>query len=462
MAQADSIAKAVLEEFDRLPTNRKPAVRSNGIREWVPLSGIVAELADGQLVCVALATGMKCLPSSKLSKSKGVGIHDWHAEALALRAFNRFILQECRDVMLQGDESPFVRFRHDGNGTVKRGDGTDITYSGQLFEWRHDVVLHMYCSEAPCKITCLSKSGDTDTGQVTGSNIHTLLTPWEGGDASMELTMAAQEDASPWDAPITAEEDAPGSLGLLSGRGFFSRLGTVRRKPGRADAPPTLSKSCSDKLALRQCTTLLSGLATLLITPSTGLYLRSVVLPSSQYSETGCRRCFSAETDVGRLAPVAERIWPRPYAFVPFAVKTTDLEFAFSTRHPSMISTKNASSNLAVAWTLNGINECLVNGVLRGRKEFDPIGASAVSRRQMWKLAQQVATMVMDNAQGSDDTKRPEEKTLQRLFDCKTYNALKASPLLAARRAVKDDVKNLALMGWTPNENDGNWGLNTI
>ncbi|KIH94656.1 tRNA-specific adenosine deaminase [Sporothrix brasiliensis 5110] len=278
----------------------------------------------------------------------------------------------------------------------------------------------------------------------------------------MELTMAAQEDASPWDAPITAEEDAPGSLRLLSGRGFFSRLGTVRRKPGRADAPPTLSKSCSDKLALRQCTTLLSGFATLFVTPSTGLYLRSVVLPSSQYSETGCRRCFSAETDVGRLAPVAERIWPRPYAFVPFAVNTTDLEFAFSTRHPSMISTKNASSNLAVAWTLNGINECLVNGVLRGRKEFDPTGASAVSRRQMWKLAQQVATMVMDNAQGSDDTKRPEEKTLQRLFDCKTYSALKASPSLAARRAVKDDVKNLALMGWTPNENDGNWGLDTI
>lgn len=43
MGQADAIAAVVLEEFDKLPANRKPAVRSNGVSEWVPLSGIVAE-----------------------------------------------------------------------------------------------------------------------------------------------------------------------------------------------------------------------------------------------------------------------------------------------------------------------------------------------------------------------------------------------------------------------------------
>jgi tRNA-specific adenosine deaminase 1 len=40
---ADDVAKVVLEEFDRLPIKRKPLVRGDGVREWVPLSGIVAQ-----------------------------------------------------------------------------------------------------------------------------------------------------------------------------------------------------------------------------------------------------------------------------------------------------------------------------------------------------------------------------------------------------------------------------------
>jgi tRNA-specific adenosine deaminase 1 len=40
---ADDIALAVLEEFRKLPAKRKPAVRDNGLREWVPLSGIVVK-----------------------------------------------------------------------------------------------------------------------------------------------------------------------------------------------------------------------------------------------------------------------------------------------------------------------------------------------------------------------------------------------------------------------------------
>jgi tRNA-specific adenosine deaminase 1 len=48
-AHADAIASTVLEEFGKLAPKRKPAVRDNGLREWVPLSGIVVKgilLAD--------------------------------------------------------------------------------------------------------------------------------------------------------------------------------------------------------------------------------------------------------------------------------------------------------------------------------------------------------------------------------------------------------------------------------
>jgi tRNA-specific adenosine deaminase 1 len=39
----DAIAEAVLKEFEKWPAKRKPLVRSDGVREWVPLSGIVVQ-----------------------------------------------------------------------------------------------------------------------------------------------------------------------------------------------------------------------------------------------------------------------------------------------------------------------------------------------------------------------------------------------------------------------------------
>jgi hypothetical protein len=39
----DEIATVVLEAFDALPKKRKPQARKDGVREWVPLSGIVAQ-----------------------------------------------------------------------------------------------------------------------------------------------------------------------------------------------------------------------------------------------------------------------------------------------------------------------------------------------------------------------------------------------------------------------------------
>lgn len=59
MAQFDAIAATVLDEFEKLPANRKPAIRSNGVREWVPLSGIVAE----RTYQIIEACGLHCMES---------------------------------------------------------------------------------------------------------------------------------------------------------------------------------------------------------------------------------------------------------------------------------------------------------------------------------------------------------------------------------------------------------------
>lgn len=39
----DEVADVVLKEFDKLPAKRRPIARGKGVREWVPLSGIVVQ-----------------------------------------------------------------------------------------------------------------------------------------------------------------------------------------------------------------------------------------------------------------------------------------------------------------------------------------------------------------------------------------------------------------------------------
>ena len=59
--------------------------------------------ADGEgLTCAALATGMKCLPHSKIPHANGNVLHDSHAEVLAIRAFNRFLVDECEELARKG------------------------------------------------------------------------------------------------------------------------------------------------------------------------------------------------------------------------------------------------------------------------------------------------------------------------------------------------------------------------
>ena len=85
---------------------------------------------------------MKCLPQNKISTAQGIVIHDWHAEILAIRSFNRFLLEECLAIASSPEiGSDIVRFR-----TPDEMAG----FYFQPFALKDDIELHMYCSEAPC------------------------------------------------------------------------------------------------------------------------------------------------------------------------------------------------------------------------------------------------------------------------------------------------------------------------
>ena len=153
---------------------------------------------------------MKCLPATKIPTCKGNVLHDCHAEALTLRVFNHFLIRECLKIV--GDSSmhsDYVRKRD-----VKEVCGTN---NCQPFTIKPNLKLHLYCSEAPC------------------------------GDASMELIMGNQNNPIPWPVVVQATQGQPG----LHGRGYFSELGIVRRKPGEYEncrffypPPPSVSEKC--------------------------------------------------------------------------------------------------------------------------------------------------------------------------------------------------------------------------
>ncbi|KAI1645829.1 adenosine deaminase/editase [Daldinia loculata] len=416
---------------------------------------------------------MKCLPTSKVSQAQGNVLHDWHAEVLAIRAFNRFVLDECR-VLAQGCSSEFLRWRTTDEIVSSCCDDTQAgeleregsEWRGQPFTWREDVLLHMYCSEAPC------------------------------GDASMELIMAAQEDATPWELPLT---NPPVPLSTtdpstsLPGRAYFSQLGVVRRKPARSDAPPTLSKSCSDKLALRQCISLLSSTTALLVDPR-HVYIHTLVLPESRYSESACRRSFSSSPIDGRMRSMAsaEKQGPlkgergSPYTFRPFTIKTTSCEFAFSQRTVTQATTSSAkqdvtineqkksaaqkvsASNISAAWTRSGLEETTLGGILQGRKQSaaDARGASFGSRRRIWGLAVEVADLLLLWAGDDKETGKKAEPVntsaiadIWRALTAETYGEMKDCALLEPRRRAKDKAREEALKGWVRNLGDESFNL---
>ncbi|OBT79892.1 hypothetical protein VF21_01658 [Pseudogymnoascus sp. 05NY08] len=409
----DSIAETVLKKFNTLAKKRKPIQRADHKREWVPLAGIVAQGEDG-LTCLALGTGMKCLPSNKIPEANGTVLHDWHAEVVALRSINRFLLEECRKLALSKEQS---------SKYVRRRRVDEITAGNfQPFTIREDVKLHMYCSEAPC------------------------------GDASMELTMAAQDDATPWEIPAPASPTATDSS--MPGRGYFSNLGIVRRKPSRPDAPSTLSKSCSDKITLKQITSVLSSITSLLISPENA-YLQTLTLPESQYVAVGCERCFSPR---GRLKDL--QVSPSGgYSFQDFKMMTTVKEFAYSRRDTDgspLLSEAISPSNIAASWSPY-FEETLIGGVLQGRKQNDPRGASVVCKRRMWELARDI-TRLLDLDTSSVESSFSQEVDDGAAKTRKTYEDTKQSQLLQDRITAKNSARQ-TLKGWARNDGDEGFTL---
>lgn len=169
------------------------------------------------------------------------------------------------------------------------------------------------------------------------------------------------------------------------------------------------------------------------------MYIHTLVLPDSQLSSIAVERAFSSR---GRLKEVDGRDWGNGYVFKPFKVVGTGREFEYSRRQVGQ--GEIASSNISSSWTPGG-SETVIGGTMQGRKQFDGRGASRVCKRRMWRLALEVAVRVG-------------VPVLVRYLTASKYLDLKNGDLLAERRRVKGDVREV-LGGWVRNEGGDEFSL---
>lgn len=340
--------------------------------------------------------------------------------------------------------------------------------------------------------------------------------------------MAAQEDATPWEvpqrAPLTSQksDETEAEETLLDGRAHFSRLGIVRRKPSRMDAESTRSKSCSDKLALRQVSSLLSCETSRLVAPTKNAYIAGLILPEDEISQVACDRSFGEN---GRMKALMGCSWPKTedshgkprYSFRPFQILSVPSEevatlwrfakpkvvpcpavspqdghtprsantkkskpgnvsavwtLAPSYRDPSLIITETGSKTVpSLCRSKTGLYESLINGVKQGNRASAPgsRGASALSRAKLWALYRDIVSTpasVQSGALPSDsDDGKLQVNLVRPTTDIKTYGEFKGSSSggdssSIRMQAIRD--ARLVLKGWTPNAGDEAWGLDVL
>ena len=214
--QETNISRAVIDLYASLPNHGK-AINS----EFTVLAAILL-VSEKKFEIVSLATGTKCIGSTALEADKfGCLLSDSHAEVLARRGFQRYLLKCMLALVKHKELAADKKFPLDLNFQFSMG--------GMKLKPGFDVYL--FVSDSPC--------GDSSIYPLR-SDVHDEIIPakinFTGAKLMGQQASCCLATTSP---AVWQREDT-------------QVLGCLRTKSGRSDTTlsnRTVSKSCSDKIS---------------------------------------------------------------------------------------------------------------------------------------------------------------------------------------------------------------------
>ncbi|KAF7776109.1 hypothetical protein Agabi119p4_4502 [Agaricus bisporus var. burnettii] len=273
---------------------------------------------------ISLSTGTKCMPAIKYSP-RGELVHDSHAEVLARRGAARWLLEEIGRI---SDSREYI------SEWLTRTDTTPSIDPDQppRYKLRDGVEVNMYISTLPC--------GDASMGYLA---------------SIQDKTMAALKSINTF--PVLAPHQAS------RGRDNYNRLGVLRTKPGRADSPPALSMSCSDKIAKWSVLGIQGSFGAKFLEP---VYISEVVIGEVPLEQelrsvvrTDCERALR-----GRVKNTKDL--PQGYTVHLPRIRFTQSPFVHSKTELDIIVKTTGSCNESLCWVADSKPaEVLINGLKR-------------------------------------------------------------------------------------------------
>lgn len=341
----DEIARLCYEHYgSRLPKQGKPEPN----REWTllaavvkiqPITGQACDCPDKQVQVtkevVSMGTGTKCIGQSKMRKSGDI-LNDSHAEVIARRSFQRYLLHQLHLAATLKEDSIFIPGTQRGLWKLRPelsflffsshtpcGDASIIPmleFEDQPCypvsrDWAHNPSMEASgnleatedkrkCEDPDSPMTKKMRlePGTPDRKVTNGVAHHQSFGNQRSGPVppsvscsnvtSEELatvTGMAPSGAKVVDVYRTGAKCVPGEVGDSGKPGVaYHRVGLLRVKPGRGDR--TCSMSCSDKLARWNVLGCQGSL--LMHFLEEPVYLSAVVIGKCPYSQEAMQRAL--------------------------------------------------------------------------------------------------------------------------------------------------------------------------